>query len=68
MAFKSIPNVPIIVNVLNALKPPMKHNASLINPDRAGNPRPAKNAIIINALKTGSLAAKPPKASFPASS
>jgi NADH-quinone oxidoreductase subunit M len=49
-AFKRIPKVPIIVIILNALKPPIKHNASLIKPDNAGRPNPAKNAIIIIAL------------------
>ena len=43
----------IAVNNLNALKPPIKHKASLIKPERAGNPKPAKNAIIINALYLG---------------
>ena len=44
MAFNKIPSVPIAVRSLNALNPPIKHNASLIKPDRAGKPKPAKNA------------------------
>ena len=46
----------------------MKHIASLIKPDNAGNPRPAKNARTINPLNIGNFDAKPPNANFPANS
>ena len=68
MAFKSIPNVPIMVNVRNTLNPPIKHIASLINPDNAGRPKPAKNAMATNAVYTGTFAPIPPKPGFPANS
>ena len=57
-----------MVNTLNALKPPIKQRASLIKPDNAGRPNPAKNASTIKPLKTGNLAAIPPNANLPANS